>query len=50
VLEALNHPGDGEPRVDKSYRDGIPPQDFVIDEPGCTGIVPFQRARDGRLR
>jgi hypothetical protein len=40
VLLALNDPPEGEPRVEKTYSDSTPPQQFMIDEPGLTAIYP----------
>lgn len=34
VLEALNEPADGDPRVEKTYSRNSPPNMFQIDEPG----------------
>ncbi|SFR97599.1 hypothetical protein SAMN05216559_1882 [Halomicrobium zhouii] len=42
VLSALNDPPEGEPRVEKTYSDSTPPQQFKIDEPGLTGIYPIR--------
>jgi hypothetical protein len=38
VLEALNDPADGNPRVEKTYSEGYAPQRFNLDAPGCTAI------------
>jgi hypothetical protein len=45
VLQALNEPPEGEPRVEKTYSENMPPRDFTIDEPGLTGMATFQRLR-----
>jgi len=49
VLQALNDPPEGEPRVGKTYSENMPPRDFQIDEPGFTEMVTFQRLRDSLL-
>jgi len=49
VLQALNDPAEGDPRVTKTYSENMPPRDFRIDEPGFTEMVTFQRLRDTRL-
>lgn len=49
VLSALNDPPDGEPRVPKSYATTTPPQQFRLDEPGCTDILPAEYLRDNVL-
>jgi len=41
VLEALNDPPEGGPRVEKTYSSSTPPQQFRIDAPGCTAIYPM---------
>ncbi|MFB6202660.1 MAG: hypothetical protein ABEI98_11715 [Halorhabdus sp.] len=46
VLQALNDPPDGEPRVDKSYATTTPPQQFRIDTPGLTAMYPAEWLRD----
>lgn len=40
VLRALNDPPEGEPRVEKTYAETTPPQQFRLDTPGCTAIYP----------
>lgn len=40
VLAALNDPADGEPRVEKTYADTTPPQQFRIETPGLTAMYP----------
>lgn len=49
VLEALNEPAEGEPRVEKTYSRGSPPQRFSIDEPGFTEMHTFSSLRNSRL-
>ncbi len=46
VLQALNDPPDGRPRVSKTYAATTPPQQFRIDEPGLTDIYPVEYVRD----
>jgi hypothetical protein len=38
VLQALNQPADGRPRVEKSYSENSPPSGWRIDAPGFTDI------------
>jgi hypothetical protein len=45
VLEALNDPLEGPPRVEKTYAKTTPPQQFRIDAPGCTAIYPVDWVR-----
>ncbi|WP_312619046.1 TraM recognition domain-containing protein [Haloarcula sp. 1CSR25-25] len=40
LLEVLRSPADGTPRIQKSYADSTPPQQFRLDTPGCTAIYP----------
>jgi hypothetical protein len=40
VLQALNDPLDGPPRVQKTYAETTPPQQFRIDTPGLTAMYP----------
>jgi hypothetical protein len=42
VLQALNDSG----RVEKTYADTTPPQQFRIDEPGLTGMYPITWVRE----
>jgi hypothetical protein len=42
ILAALNDPSEGEPRVEKTYSESTPPQQFILDEPGCTDIQTLQ--------
>ncbi|WP_273837620.1 hypothetical protein [Halococcus sp. PRR34] len=46
VLAALNDPPDGEPRVEKTYSENTPPQQFRIDTPGLSAIYPVEHLRD----
>jgi len=46
VLERLNEGGDGEVRVEKSYSESTPPQQFRLDEPGCTDILTLRSVRN----
>ncbi|AXG08051.1 ATP-binding protein [Haloplanus rubicundus] len=46
VLQALNDPPDGEPRVAKTYAETTPPQQFRIDTPGLTAMYPAEWLRD----
>jgi hypothetical protein len=46
VLSVLNNPPEGEPRVEKTYASTTPPQQFRLDEPGCTGIYPVRWLRN----
>ncbi|WP_435196400.1 ATP-binding protein [Natronomonas sp. EA1] len=38
VLGALNHPSDGQPRVEKTYSENSPPSRWTIDEPGFSQV------------
>jgi hypothetical protein len=49
VLEALNEPSDGDPRVEKTYSRSSPPQRFSIETPGVTEIYTFTYLRDSVL-
>jgi hypothetical protein len=42
VLQALNDPLEGEPRVEKTYAATTPPQQFRIDTPGLTAMYPAE--------
>ena len=46
ILSTLNDPPDGDPRVTKTYAKGTPPQQYVLDTPGCTAIYPVDHVRD----
>jgi len=46
VLSALNDPVEGEPRVEKTYAETTPPQQFNIDTPGLTAVYPVEWLRD----
>jgi hypothetical protein len=45
IVAALNTPTDGEPRVTKSYAKTTPPQDYAIDTPGMTAVIPLNSLR-----
>ncbi|QKY15598.1 hypothetical protein [Halorubrum sp. CBA1229] len=49
VVEALNTPPDGEPRVQKSYGEQTRPAAFTINQPGLTDVHTFQSVRDTYL-
>ena len=49
VIEALNTPPDGQPRVEKSYGKQTRPAVFTIDQPGLTDVFTFQSVRDTHL-
>jgi DNA helicase HerA-like ATPase len=49
VVHALYDPPDGEPRVEKTYSENTPPQDFKIDTPGLTEVVTVERLRGAVL-
>lgn len=46
VLSALNDPVEGEVRVEKTYSETTPPQQFRIDSPGLTAVYPVKWLRD----
>mgnify|MGYP006282560217 FL=1 len=46
VLQALNDPLEGEPRVTKTYAKTTPPQQFRIETPGLTAVYPAEWLRD----
>ncbi|WP_313692149.1 ATP-binding protein [Halorarum halobium] len=46
VLQALNDPPEGEPRVEKTYAKTTPPQQFTIETPGLTAMYPAGWLRD----
>lgn len=46
VLDVLNDPPDGEPRVEKTYSSNTPPQQFRIDTPGLTALYTFAYIQD----
>lgn len=46
VLQALNDPPDGTPRVAKTYAETTPPQQFRIDTPGVTAMYPAEWLRE----
>ena len=45
VLDALNDPSEGEPRVEKTYSRNSPPSAFRIDQPGFSEIYTFRNLR-----
>ncbi|EMA36890.1 hypothetical protein [Halococcus hamelinensis] len=45
VLNALNNPTDGEPRVEKTYASGTPSSQFTIDTEGLTEIATISRVQ-----
>ncbi len=49
ILEILNDPLEGEPRVEKTYSRNSPPQAFTIDEPGLSEIYTLRYVRDSLL-
>ncbi|MDZ5812654.1 hypothetical protein U4E84_15000 [Halorubrum sp. AD140] len=49
VIEALNTPPDGTPRVEKTYGERTRPAVFTIDQPGLTDVYTFQSVRDTHL-
>lgn len=46
VLQALNDPAEGDPRVEKTYSEGVPPRKFSIETAGLTDVVTLQLLRD----
>jgi len=46
VLDALNTPPEGVPRIEKTYSRATPPQQFQIDTPGLTAIYPVEWLKD----
>jgi hypothetical protein len=49
VLQALNNPPEGDPRVEKTYATTTPPQQFRIDTPGLTDVYSAKYVRDSML-
>ena len=49
IVEALNTPPDGEPRVQKTYGEQTRPAAFTIEQPGLTDVYTFQSVRDTHL-
>jgi len=45
VLDALNDPLEGEPRVAKTYAESTPVSSFRLDEPGCTDVYTLAQLR-----
>lgn len=43
VLEALNEPAEGPPRVETTYGGSTPPHQFRLDAPGCTAMYTVSR-------
>lgn len=50
VIRALHSPGDGEPRVEKTYSESSPLSKVTIDEPGLTDIYTFGTFRKRFLK
>lgn len=48
ILEALNDPPEGPIRVEKTYAEATPPQQFRIDTDGLTAMYPVRYLR-GKL-
>jgi hypothetical protein len=46
VLQALNDPLEGEPRIEKTYAESTPASEFRIDTPGCTAMYTVEQVRD----
>ena len=46
ILEALNDPLGGPPRVEKTYSENSPANTFRIDRPGFTDIYTLDQLRD----
>ncbi|EMA52078.1 hypothetical protein C450_11858 [Halococcus salifodinae DSM 8989] len=46
VLDVLNDPPEGEPRIEKAYSENTPPQQFRIETPGLTAIYPVEFLRE----
>ncbi len=49
VIEALNDPIEGEPRVEKTYSENTPPQQFRLDTAGLTDMYPVTYVRNTLL-
>jgi hypothetical protein len=49
VLQALNDPKHGPPRVETTYNDSYQPQRITLDTPGLTAIHTFRYMRDTLL-
>jgi hypothetical protein len=45
IIQALNDPADGDPRVTKSWAKTTPPQTYAIDTPGMTAVYPLEYLR-----
>lgn len=50
VLDALNDPPEGPPRVEKTYATTTPPQQFQIDTPGLTAMYPVEWLKETFLQ
>jgi len=46
ILDALNEPSDGSPRVDKEYSTNTAPEQYRIDTPGLTSVRTVETVRD----
>lgn len=46
VLEALNDPADGQPRIDKMYSKNTPPQAYSVDDPGFSALYTMTRLQN----
>jgi len=46
ILDALRNPADDTPRVEATYADSTPTQQFRIDTPGLTAMYPVRWVRD----
>jgi hypothetical protein len=46
ILDALNDPSDGTPRVDKEYSTNTAPEQYRIDTPGLTSVRTVETLRD----
>jgi hypothetical protein len=46
ILDALNEPSDGTPRVDKEYSTKTAPEQYRIDTPGLSSVRTVETLRD----
>ncbi|WP_254279284.1 ATP-binding protein [Haloarcula marina] len=46
ILDALNDPLEGAPRIEKTYAKSTPANQFRLDTPGCTGMYTVEQVRD----
>jgi len=46
VLQALNDPLEGDPRIEKTYAESTPASEFRIETPGCTAMYTVEQVRD----